>query len=91
MADHASALKRSRQNQKRKIRNSILRSKVRSAERKLRDAITNNDAQKIKPNLLAAIAEISRARSKDILHKRTAARKIARLTRKVHRISAKKS
>ncbi len=91
MADHSSALKRSRQNQKRKVRNTILRSKVRTAERKLREAITNNDAQKIKPNLLTAIAEISRARSKNILHKRTAQRKIARLSRKVHLISAKKS
>ena len=91
MADHSSALKRSRQNQKRKVRNSTLRSKVRTAERKLREAITNNDAQKIKPNLVTAIAEISRARSKNILHKRTAQRKIARLSRKVYLISAKKS
>jgi small subunit ribosomal protein S20 len=91
VADHSSAIKRSRQNQKRKIRNSILRSKVRTAERKLHEAIENNDAQKLKSNLKAAIAEISRARGKNILHKRTASRKIARLNRKVHLISTKKS
>jgi small subunit ribosomal protein S20 len=91
VADHSSAIKRSRQNQKRKIRNSILRSKVHTAERKLRESIATNDAQKIKPNLLAAIAEISHASSKHNLHKRTASRKIARLSRRVHLISTKKS
>jgi small subunit ribosomal protein S20 len=91
VANHPSALKRARQNQKRKIRNSILRSKVRTTERTLRESIENNDSQKIKPNLIAAIAEISRARNKDILHKKTASRKIARLSRKVHLITAKKS
>jgi ribosomal protein S20 len=91
VADHSSAIKRSRQNQKRKIRKSILRSKVRTAERKLRESIAANDAQKIMPSLVTAIAEISHARSKNTLHKSTASRKIARLSRKVHLISTKKS
>jgi small subunit ribosomal protein S20 len=49
--------------------------------KKLRELIQAKDADKAKEALSAAIREINRARSKGVLHKNTASRKISRLTK----------
>ncbi|MBN2494168.1 MAG: 30S ribosomal protein S20 [Deltaproteobacteria bacterium] len=85
MANHPSAEKRHRQNIKRRTRNAARRSKVRSAVRKLEQALANKDREAGQDLLQKAISSISKARSKGIFHKRTAARKVSRLSRKVAR------
>ncbi|NIQ38381.1 MAG: 30S ribosomal protein S20 [Proteobacteria bacterium] len=81
MATHKSALKRIRQNERNQTRNVHTRSLVRSSVKKLRELVQAKDADKAKEALSAAIREINRARSKGVLHKNTASRKISRLTK----------
>ena len=89
MATHQSAEKRNRQNKKKKTRNAAVRSKVHTQERKLEEAIENKDKAAAGDLLSKTISAIGTAQSKGVLHKRTASRKIARLSRRVHQIVGK--
>ena len=89
MANHPSAEKRNRQNKKKKVRNAAVRSQVHTQERKLEEAIENKDKAAVKDLLSKTISAISSAHSKGVLHKRTASRKIARLSRRAHKIIGK--
>lgn len=79
MANTRSAEKRNRQAQKRRVRNTAVRSSVKTAVKGARDAITAKDPAKAKDAVKSAVRTISKAASKGVLHKRTAARRIARL------------
>jgi small subunit ribosomal protein S20 len=85
LANHLSAFKRKRQNKKRRARNASRRSQVHTTERKLVEAIEEKDVQAAKDLLPKTVSEINRAKSKGVLHRRTAARKISRLSRAAHR------
>ena len=63
---------------------------VKSAVKKIRAAIEDKDAEGAEKALSKAIPLIQRAHSKGALHKNTSARKISRLTREVHAISAER-
>lgn len=82
MATHKSALKRMRQNEKNQQRNVRTRSLVKSRVKKLLEAIEAKDVERAEGALSAAVREINRARSKGVLHRNTASRKISRLTQK---------
>jgi len=84
LADHQSALKRARQNEKRALRNLHIRSTVKSSIKKVREAIENKDAEGAQKALLKAIPIIQKARSKGIYQRNSSARKISRLTLKVN-------
>ena len=87
MATHSSAIKRSRQNEKRRLRNLQIRSTVKSSVKKVRIAIEGKDVEGAKKALLTAIPLIQKARSKNVLHKNASARKISRLTREVNALT----
>jgi small subunit ribosomal protein S20 len=89
VANHPSAEKRNRQNKKKRTRNATVRSKVHTQERKLEEAIENKDKAAIAEMLSKTVSAISAARSKGVYHQRTAARKIARLSRRAHKIIGK--
>ncbi len=78
MAQHKSAEKRNRQNEKRAARNSALRSRMRTAIKAARDAIANNAPDKAE-TVKTAIAEIYGMASKKVLVKATASRYVSRL------------
>jgi small subunit ribosomal protein S20 len=80
---HKSAIKRNRQNSKRKERNRIVRSRVRTDVRKVREAVDRNDPTAAEAELRQAVKELSKAASKGILHPRNASRRIARLSKRV--------
>ena len=61
---------------------------VKSAVKRVRAAIEDKDAENAKKALSKAIPLIQKAHSKGTLHKNTSARKISRLTREVHVLSA---
>ena len=88
MATHLSAIKRARQNEKRRLRNLQIRSTVKSSVKKVRAAIEGKDAEGAKKALLTAIPLIQKARSKNVHHKNASARKISRLTREVNALTA---
>ena len=86
MATHPSAEKRNRQNKKRRERNAAIRSNVHTQERKLEEAIDNKDKATIKDMLSKTVSAIMVARSKGVFHKRTASRKVARLSRRAQNV-----
>ena len=84
MANHASAVKRARQNETRRVRNKAIKSKVTTLVNKVLDSEEKEQGEVI---LRKAVSEIDRATSKGKLHKNTAARKKARLTKHVNKLT----
>ncbi len=84
MATHVSALKRARQSEKRRVRNKIVKSALKTQAKKVLQAVEEKNPEKAHEALTLAIPEFQRASSKRILHKRTASRKISRLAKKVN-------
>jgi len=85
---HKSAIKRARQNTVRNLRNKSNRTRVKSVIRKVRASISEKSSDKAKIELTAAIPIIQKAAQKGALHRKSASRKISRLTRQVNAISA---
>lgn len=84
MANHASAIKRHKQSEKRRARNAAVKSTLKTAVKKVKEAQTAGKADEAKANLLKAVSELDRAVTKGVLHKNNAARKISRLTKQVN-------
>ena len=79
MANTKSAMKRIRQNERRRVRNRAVRSQVRSA---LKDARAAQGAEQ-KTSIAEAIRSLDRAVSKGVIHRNTAARKKSALARRL--------
>jgi small subunit ribosomal protein S20 len=88
MANLASVIKRNRQSQKRRARNQTVRTTVKNAVKDVRQAVASKDPAKATEALKAAMRTLDKARSKGVLHRRTASRQIARLARTVAKASA---
>jgi small subunit ribosomal protein S20 len=84
MPNHKSAKKRMRQNEKRRQINRGNRSRMRTAIKKLRTALTGSDANETQTLLPATISTIDKAVNKGIIHRNTAARYKSRLTARVN-------
>ena len=82
-ARHPSAVKRHRQNLKRRARNKTIRSHVRTDVRKLREAVSSGDLAAAETQLRIAVRELNKAVSKGVLHRNAASRRVARLTKHV--------
>ena len=91
MANHKSALKRNRQSLVRRERNRINRSRVKTAIKKV-DAIIEADGsvEKAQEALVEAIPVIERSAVKGAFHKKTASRKVSRLTKRVNAFASSK-
>ena len=85
MATHESAVKRARQGIKKHKRNTTLRSLLKSTTKKV---LAETDKKSAQASLKSAVRTISKIASKGVIHKRTAARKISGLARKVNQLSA---
>ncbi|MDD5723254.1 MAG: 30S ribosomal protein S20 [Syntrophales bacterium] len=84
MANHKSAEKRARQNDKKRLRNASARSRVKTAVKATLASVEGKDVEKSREILLDTTKTIAKAAAKGIFHKKTAARKISRLTKKVN-------
>ena len=87
MANHKSALKRVRQNEKRKEINRSKRSKLRTSIKKGRAAVTAHDKAASSEVRLSTVSLIDKAVNKGIIHKNTAARHKSRLTKHVNALA----
>lgn len=83
MANTRSAEKRNRQSEKRRTRNVAVRTRVKGAVKKVRDAVAGGDAAAAKQALLDAASTLDRAAAKGIVHRNAASRRIARLAKAV--------
>ena len=84
MANHKSAEKRNRQAQAARLRNKMNRSKMKTAIRKLDEAVAAGSADEAKVALHDATVVIAKTASKGTIHKKNASRKISRLAKRVN-------
>lgn len=89
MANHKSAVKRNLQNQKQRLRNRAVKTRIKGVVKQISlFGKDSDDAGTIADELNTAKSIIDKAAKKGVLHPRTAARKISRLSKRVNRISA---
>jgi small subunit ribosomal protein S20 len=88
---HPSAIKRARQNLKRNRQNTMQRSALRTAVKKVVVAVEDGDIEAAQHELPCAIRALGKATTKGIIHGNQASRKISRLTRKVAALEASAS
>jgi small subunit ribosomal protein S20 len=87
LANTVSAEKRNRQAQKRRTRNVAVRTGVKGAVKKVREALASGDAASAKAALHSAAKALDRAASKGVLHRNAASRRISRLAHAVAKAS----
>lgn len=87
MANIKSAKKRVKVIRTKTLRNKMIKSGVKTAIKKVYTAVEANDAAAAKAALQNAVSVIDKAKSKGVLHKNTASRKVSRLTKTVNKIA----
>lgn len=88
MANHPSALKRARQSKIKRLRNISYKTMAKNAVKDVRSAVAENAADRAGEALLKAVSMLQKTASKGVIHRKTASRKISRLTRQVNQISS---
>jgi small subunit ribosomal protein S20 len=81
LANHKSAIKRARQNEIRRLRNKATKTRIKSVTKAVRMASAGEDAS---GTLNSAKSVIDNAVKKGVIHKKTAARKISRLSKHIN-------
>lgn len=87
MANIKSAKKRILVDRRNAERNKAIKSSVKTAIKKVDAAVAAKNKTAADTALVAAISEIDKAASKGVFHKKTASRKISRLTLAVNKIA----
>ena len=87
MANHKSALKRVRQNEMRRLRNKSVKTKIKNVTKDLRLSVSETSKEETLKKFDMAKSSIDRAAQKGVIHKKTASRKISRLSKLVNSIS----
>jgi len=88
LANHKSAIKRDKQNKVRRSINMAYKTRAKSAVKKVRLAIAGNKVEDARLSLNEATSILHKIKSKGIIHRNTANRKISRLTLQVNKIAA---
>jgi len=88
LATHASALKRARQSEKRRQRNVSVKSNLKTQAKKVLQAVESKDPEQARKALALAIPALQKASSGRVIPKKTAARKISKLTQKVNALTS---
>jgi len=83
VANHKSALKRAGQNERRRLRNKAVQTRVKNVVKDVRLAVAQNTENAV-DQLNTAKSAIDKAAKKGVLHKKTASRKISRLAKQVN-------
>ena len=88
MANHKSAIKRARQNEKRRMRNKSTKTRIKNIVKSVRLTIGEKSNEAALTELNIAKSIIDNAAKKGVIHRKAASRKISRLSRLVNTISA---
>jgi small subunit ribosomal protein S20 len=86
MPSHASAEKRVRKTAKRTAINKNRKSQIRTAVRKVEEALTSGNREAATAALKAAEPQIMRGASKGVIHKNTGSRKVSRLSARLKKL-----
>jgi small subunit ribosomal protein S20 len=81
LANHKSAIKRARQNDLRRLRNKSVKTSIKTIVKDVRTSVGETSGEDTLAKLNTAQSAIDKASKKGVIHKRTAARKISRLTK----------
>ena len=87
MANIKSAKKRILVNETKAARNKAIRSKVKTACKKVEALVAAGDKAAAQAALLAATSEIDKAATKGVYHKNNVARKVARISKAVNEMA----
>ena len=83
MANIKSAIKRNKQNEKRRIHNRVYRGSARTFVNRARVAIESGDTEVADKATLEAISSLDKAAQKGVIHKNNAARRKSRLMKRL--------
>jgi small subunit ribosomal protein S20 len=89
VAHSLSAKKRVRQNAKRRTINRARKSQVKTQVKRLETALNAGDIEKATAELKATVKKLDKTAATSTMHKKTAARKKSRLTKKLNALKAK--
>jgi small subunit ribosomal protein S20 len=81
LANHKSALKRAMQNEIRRMRNKSVKTSVKKVTKELRLSLNEDSGEMTLKKLNTAQSLIDKAAKKGVIHKKTASRKISRLSK----------
>lgn len=84
MANHKSALKRAKQSETKRLRNKAVKTHVKHLVKSVHQAVDGDAPETASAQLNAARSAIDKAAKKGVIHKKTAARKISRLSKRVN-------
>ena len=88
MANTKSAMKRVRQNEKRRMQNRVYRSATRTHIKKARSLIESGELEQAQVEVAAAVRSLDKAAQKGVIHKNNAARRKSRLLSLLNRAQA---
>lgn len=84
MANTSSAIKRARQEPKRRMRNRVIKAKMRTIVKQAQTAVVADDKEAAQAAVVAAISQLDKAAQKGVLHPNNAARRKARLMKRLN-------
>lgn len=91
MANIKSQIKRNRQNEKRRVRNRVVRGRARTYVKKAQTSIAEGDVESARDATRLAASELDRAAERGVIHKNNAARRKSRLMKKLNALENKPS
>ncbi len=83
MANIKSAIKRNKQNEKKRVANRVYRGSARTFITSARKAIDTGTAEEAQVAVLQAVSALDKAAEKGVIHKNNAARRKSRLMKKL--------
>lgn len=89
MAEKGSAAKRHRQSLRRRLRNRVAVSEVRTSVKSFVTAVGSNNKEEAEKALRLVVKKIDTAAGKGIFHRNTVARKKSRLAKMLNRLNSK--
>lgn len=91
MANHVSALKRTRQTERRTEANRANRSRVRTSLRAMREALVKGDAKAAQVQYRETVSTLDKGVQKGVLHSKTASRYKSRLNARLKAVATAKA
>ena len=88
MPNIKASVKSIKQDQKRRARNILAKTNIKKAQKKVLEAIANNNATEAKNLLALADKAIDKAAANNTIHRNAAARKKSKLAKKVNALGA---
>ncbi|MEI6154535.1 MAG: 30S ribosomal protein S20 [Deltaproteobacteria bacterium] len=91
MRKNKSAIKRARQSEERRLRNSHVKSTMKTQIKRVVQAMASKDKEHLDILVKGAVSYINKAASKGVIHPNNASRKVSRLSKKVNIFSSAKA